>query len=277
LKVLNQDPGNTEATSLLHHVRGGSSPTPAPAVERPEEVPFTAVPLTYNKEQKRSRKKIPLIVIALIIVGALAFKLRSRPTDSNAFATPVAQAASTQPDFKPRGGESQVPNPPATKQGNSATVSATPAVASAPARIETAPISVIATPETGRLAVNSPTATDVYMGGQLLGSTPTTLQLPAGRQTLEYRHGNLKTVITSQIKPNETTSVSVSFPVTVQINAKPWAQVFLDDGGRKPLGQTPLSGVTVPIGSVLAFENPNFGSKSYRITESDTAIQVNFP
>jgi hypothetical protein len=84
-------------------------------------------------------------------------------------------------------------------------------------------------------------------------------------------------VLTSQVKANETTAVSVTFPVTVQINAKPWAQVFLDDGAKRPLGQTPLSGVTVPIGSILAFENPNFASKSYRITESDTAIQVNFP
>jgi hypothetical protein len=63
----------------------------------------------------------------------------------------------------------------------------------------------------------------------------------------------------------------------VQINAKPWAQVFLEDGTRRPLGQTPLSGVAVPIGGVLAFENPNFSTKSYRITEKDTSIQVNFP
>jgi hypothetical protein len=61
-----------------------------------------------------------------------------------------------------------------------------------------------------------------------------------------------------------------------QVNAKPWAQVFLDGTPRRALGQTPLSGVTVPMGGVLIFENPNFTSKSYRITDKDSAIQVDF-
>jgi hypothetical protein len=64
--------------------------------------------------------------------------------------------------------------------------------------------------------------------------------------------------------------------VSLQINAKPWAQVFLDGTTRRPLGQTPLSGVIVPVGSVLLFENPNFATKSYQVTEKDTAIQVDF-
>jgi hypothetical protein len=144
-------------------------------------------------------------------------------------------------------------------------------------RVETAPVKVTTPAENGRLAVSSPTATDIYIDGQFAGSTPTTLPLSSGRHTIEYRHGDLRSVISSEIKPNETTSVSVTFPVTVQINAKPWAQVFLEDGARRPLGQTPLSGVAIPIGSVLAFENPNFPTKTHRVTEKDTAIQVNFP
>ena len=144
-------------------------------------------------------------------------------------------------------------------------------------RVETAPVKVTTPAETGKLAISSPTATDIFIDGQMVGSTPATLQLPSGRQTIEYRHGDLRSVISSEIKPNETTSLSVTFPVTVQINAKPWAQVFLDDGARRPLGQTPLSGVAIPIGAVLAFENPNFPTKTHRVTEKDTAIQVNFP
>jgi hypothetical protein len=273
LKVLNQDPGNAEATSLLQHLRGEPSQTLGTAPQ--QDVPFTAVPLTYNKEQKRSRKKIPLLVIGLIILGALAFKLKLRSADPNPMAASITQAAPAQPEFKPRVVESQLSVPSPIKKLD-ANVPTTGTPASLP-RVETAPIDVIAPSDMGKLAVSSPTAADIYMRGQYLGSTPTTLQLPAGRQTLEYRHGNLRTVLTSQVKANETTAVSVTFPVTVQINAKPWAQVFLDDGAKRPLGQTPLSGVTVPIGSILAFENPNFASKSYRITESDTAIQVNFP
>jgi len=112
------------------------------------------------------------------------------------------------------------------------------------------------------------------MGDKYLGSTPTTLQLPPGRHTLEYRHRDLRVLSTHDIKSNETTTATVAFQMNVQINAKPWAQVFLD--GR-PLGQTPLSSVAVPIGGLLEFTNPSFASKSYRITEKDSAIQVNFP
>jgi hypothetical protein len=129
----------------------------------------------------------------------------------------------------------------------------------------------------GKLSVTSPTQAEIYLGNRYLGSTPTTLQLPVGRQTLEYRHGDLRTVVTYTIKPNATTTTTVTFQMTVQINAKPWAQVSLEGSPRRPLGQTPLSGVVAPIGGVLVFENPNFPTKSYRITDTDSAIQVNFP
>ena len=69
----------------------------------------------------------------------------------------------------------------------------------------------------------------------------------------------------------------MTFQQTVQINSKPWAQVFIEGTPRRSLGQTPLSGINVPIGGVLVFENPNFVSKTYRITDKDTAIQVDFP
>jgi serine/threonine-protein kinase len=66
--------------------------------------------------------------------------------------------------------------------------------------------------------------------------------------------------------------------ISVQINAKPWAQVYVDGPvQRRSLGQTPLSGVSVPVGAVLVFENPNFPTKTHRIREADTAIQVEFP
>jgi hypothetical protein len=129
----------------------------------------------------------------------------------------------------------------------------------------------------GQLVVNSATPAEIYQGDKHLGTTPATLQLPVGRQTLEYRHGDLKTVVNHTIKANETTNASITFQATVQINAKPWAQVFLDGAPRRALGQTPLSGVNVPVGGVLVFENPNFTAKSYRVTDKDTAIQVDFP
>ena len=87
----------------------------------------------------------------------------------------------------------------------------------------------------------------------------------------------MKKVVTHFIRPNEMTTAMVTFDVPVQINAKPWAQVFIDGSTRQPLGQTPLSEVLVPIGGVLVFENPNFPGKTYRVKGTETEIRVTFP
>ena len=93
---------------------------------------------------------------------------------------------------------------------------------------------------------------------------------------MEYRHGDLRAVVTHVIKPNETTTANITFDAIVQVNARPWAQVYVDGIQRVPLGQTPLSNVKLPIGSVLVFENPNFPSKSHKIAADDKTIQMVF-
>jgi hypothetical protein len=103
------------------------------------------------------------------------------------------------------------------------------------------------------------------------------LELAAGRQTLEYRHGSLRKFVTHVINSNETTKAMVSFDVSVQINSKPWAEVFLEGTERKDLGQTPLSGLRDPIGGILSFQNPQFQTKKYRVTGTETGIQIVFP
>ena len=131
--------------------------------------------------------------------------------------------------------------------------------------------------ETGTLAVSSPISVEIYMGDKYLGSTPTSLELPAGNQTLEYRHQNLRKQVTHAVKAHETTPAMITFDVNMQINARPWAQIFLEGTPRRALGQTPLSDVQVPIGGTLIFKNPNFPEKTYRVTGTDTAIQIAFP
>jgi hypothetical protein len=125
--------------------------------------------------------------------------------------------------------------------------------------------------------VNSPIAADIYANDKYLGATPTTLSLPAGRHTLEYRSGDMRTVMTHEVRSNETTTAFVTFEITIHLNARPWALVFVEGTTRRALGQTPLSSVRVPIGSVLTFENPNFPPKSHRVRLGDSAIQVVFP
>jgi hypothetical protein len=129
----------------------------------------------------------------------------------------------------------------------------------------------------GFLAVSSPTSVEIYENGSLLGSVPVSLELSAGVHTLEYRHGNLRKILTHIINGSETTKASIAFEVNVQVNSRPWARVFLEGADRKELGQTPMSSISVPIGGVLTFENPQFQAKKYRVTGNETGIQIVFP
>jgi hypothetical protein len=130
---------------------------------------------------------------------------------------------------------------------------------------------------TGILAISSPGSVDIYEDASYLGSVPVSLELSAGEHTLEYRHGSLRKIVTHAINRNQTTKATVVFDVTVQVNSRPWSEVFLDGVERKDLGQTPLGAVRVPIGGVLIFENPQFQEKRYRVTGNETGIQVVFP
>jgi hypothetical protein len=129
----------------------------------------------------------------------------------------------------------------------------------------------------GDLAISAAVPVEIYRGEEHLGSTPTTLQLPAGPQTLEYRYQGLRQVVTHTVVPQQTTTATIQFLIKVQINAKPWAQVFVDGSRLTPIGQTPLGDVSVPIGSVLVFQNPGYPDKRYRVTARDAAIQMTFP
>jgi len=146
-----------------------------------------------------------------------------------------------------------------------------------PARPTKLPDSPAVPAGTGTLAVSSPTSVDIYEDDAYVGSVPVSLELSAGAHTLEYRHGNLRRMVTHMINTKETTKAMITFEISAQINSKPWADVFLDGVERKPLGQTPLSGVQVPIGGVLLFENPEFESKRYRVTGNETGIRNVFP
>ncbi|HLH31907.1 MAG TPA: PEGA domain-containing protein [Terriglobia bacterium] len=298
IKALRLDPHNVEAGMLLQSLRSGSEPEPpqrpqaaqsdAPAFEGPELFASLA-----NDKKKKSRPKLLFGMIAVLALGGGVVWIEQTHgmTSSRAQAAGLPQPAPAPqsnvslplpaPAPAPSPESSQdiappAPAVPAAEPVKTAAVISAAARPATPAQAQPAPVAAPTPPAMGKLAVSSPAAADIYQGDKYLGSTPTTLELPAGRQTLEYRHGDLRTTMTHDIKADETTPASVTFQTTVQINARPWAQVFLDGVPRRALGQTPLSGVSVPIGGVLVFENPNFTSKTRRVTESESAIQINF-
>jgi hypothetical protein len=313
LKVLYLDPDNDAAKALRANARtldeqqeavtSSASPMFAETLERPDEVPFTtgaaAVVETHTKVRQSNRFTVPIILAILAVGGASAFfLLESGATSANETPAPSASSPAFQPFPASPVSSEPVPSavsttstvvtepvfpalpPPAADtprpaDPGSVATPAPPPAATQTARFDSArPVAFV---EAGTLSVTSPVTADVFMNGKPVGITPLSLQLIAGRHTLEYRLGDLRTVVTHEIKANQTTNSVVTFDLTVQINARPWAQVYVDGTPRRPLGQTPLSNVSVPIGSVLIFENPNFATKSHRVAAGDAAIQMIFP
>src|SRR5688572_12544424 len=310
LKILYIDSTHAEARELLSHARGSSGITtgyssqPIRAAARLEESGFTASPTPVVTEPEPrgsgSGLKVSLIFAALVVLGGGVWFVGSMATGKGIQSAPPAPVtrpvegqASSRP---PAGANRNVVNPvvvspalapktlnavpvppvpvPATREVSPPAATTTPQVAPAPAP---ATKSIAAAREPGSLAVNSPIAADIYLGDRYLGATPTTLQLPPGRHTIEYRSGDLRTSMVHDIRSRETTTALVAFELTIQINAKPWALVYVEGSSRRQLGQTPLSSVRVPIGSLLTFENPTFQPKSHRVKVGDSAIQVVFP
>jgi hypothetical protein len=287
------------------------APAAEPAtVSYEREFPFLVQSLHTTPPKTKTRPSIPAFIGIAVAIGLSAFLMFGFPLNKGkAQYAPAPAPAATQPATAPEVPAPPVDTPPPSPivdsaqapvqpttglpvvaQATSARVPvatgpATPAVpvppvaASVPPRqaTEPKPKSQGGAVQTGTLAVSSPTTVDIYLGDQFLGSAPTTLELPAGNQRLEFRHKDMKKVVTYIVNPNESTTTMVTFDIPVQINAKPWAQVFIEGSRRQSLGQTPLSDVLVPIGSVLSFENPNFQGKRYRVSGTETTIQVTFP
>ena len=284
-RLLDVDPDNLDARALLNETLTASYFGPAP----PANVP--------------SRRRVPrwaFVVSSAVIVlvagialvkgtGLQLSALLPMGTGVSAESKPSSSTASVDPGVTGPVYEvptsSSVPDKPVWNE----TTTALPrvensdrmlrAVASPPlplAKPAAAPGANVATARMGALAVSAAVPVEIYRGEENLGSTPATLQLAEGPQTLEYRYQGLRQTHTHVIGPDQTTTVTVSFLIKLQINAQPWAQVFMDGTNLMPIGQTPLGDISVPIGTMLVFRNPGFPDKRHRVTARDTAIQITF-
>jgi hypothetical protein len=295
-------------------VPAGSVPVPQPVSVRDERetkrnherlVFSVQPPKPRRQRQERKSRSLGLVSIAAIVViaGLAGFLLlgtkgrRNEVPKTVAAASPVRPAPPAVSAIEPQP-QPQPPNQPIPAGASSKEVvqpkpepvavkSAPPVKApavtapAAPAPAPTAPAAAAPAPApaptgTGMLSVVSFTAVDIYVGGRLAGSAPVTLRLPAGVQKIEYRHEGLRKTAFQEIRPNETATAVVTFDIPVHINANPSAMVSIEGSSRRALGQTPIREVRVPVGSMLLFENPNYPSKTYRVTGREKEIRVSF-
>ncbi len=120
----------------------------------------------------------------------------------------------------------------------------------------------------GWLAVSVPVPLQIFEGTSLVGSTESErILVPAGSHTYELVNEALGFRVSRavQVTAGQTASVSVALPRgTINVNAVPWAQVWLDG---QPLGETPIGNVSWTIGThEIILRHPDLGERRVNTT-----------
>jgi hypothetical protein len=149
-----------------------------------------------------------------------------------------------------------------------AALSEGPAGASAPPSV--APQATLAAAQpiaAGIVAITAPVPMQIYSKGRLLGTTEAdSLMLPLGayeldlvNETVGYRERR-----SVSVQAGRRTMLRIDPPAgTVNINAIPWAEVWMDN---QRLGETPIGNLHAPIGTrELVFRHPDFGERRARV------------
>ena len=148
----------------------------------------------------------------------------------------------------------------AGQQGRLIVTPARTPAAGDPAREDRSPR---ASADTGYLSIQSPIPLRVVRNGDFVGtSEDSRLSLPAGHQVigLENESVGFRDVRTVEVIPGKITPVAVTLPNgEISINARPWAEVFVD-GNR--VGETPVSQLSLPLGvHEVVFRHPDLGER----------------
>jgi hypothetical protein len=131
----------------------------------------------------------------------------------------------------------------------------------------------------GFAAFSAPIVVDVAENGRSLGTSENPIMLSAGRHDLTISNRDLQYSAKESvdIEPGETKRVELDPRGTVNINAQPWAEVWID--GHK-VGETPLANLSIPLGvREIVFKHPQFGERRVTTTVvsgTPAAVSVDF-
>ncbi|HXH06516.1 MAG TPA: PEGA domain-containing protein [Vicinamibacterales bacterium] len=128
-------------------------------------------------------------------------------------------------------------------------------------------------PASGWLVVASPLEVQLFDGDALIGSSRNArLLLPAGRRRLVARNEAVgyERAFSVDLAAGQTTRVSLPVPDgTLNINALPWAEVWVD--GRR-VGETPIANLAVPLGShEIVLRHPRLGERRQTVLVTASA------
>jgi hypothetical protein len=122
-------------------------------------------------------------------------------------------------------------------------------------------------PVAGWLAIKSPFPIEMLEHGEVVGTSGAAkIMLAAGAHQVVLRNEAIgfEATRTVNVTAGRVTAVDIEPPkALVNVNARPWADVLIDG---EMAGQTPLSGVSVPVGPhQVVFRHPQFGERTERI------------
>jgi len=204
--------------------------------------------------------RVALVLVAIGVTAAAGTVryLASRPVPGSS----ARPAAIAQPPQESRVRARRPPSP-AAKPVEPAPIS-TEMPAMAPLPAEAPPDS----PHGGWLAVKAPVDVVVSIDGERVGETRQgRFSLTAGAHGVEIVNDTLgfRQAFQVVIRPGEDTVLAVPLPFgVVDLNASPWAEVWLD--GQR-LGETPIGSLSVPIGPhEFVFRHPELGERRYAVS-----------
>jgi hypothetical protein len=116
-------------------------------------------------------------------------------------------------------------------------------------------------PVAGWLAVAAPFDVQILEDNAVVGAgNAAKIMLPAGRHSLTLVNQSLEYLETraTDVAPGKTATIRVEAPkMTVNVNARPWADVTVDGAN---VGQTPIANLALGIGThEVVFRHPQFG------------------
>jgi len=131
-----------------------------------------------------------------------------------------------------------------------------------------APVVAAQGPVSGWLAVKAPVTMEIREGGRLLGTTDADrLMMSAGRHQVEIVNETLGYRATKviQVPPGKVAPLVVELPQgTINLNASPWAEVWID--GRR-VGETPIGNLAIAIGPhEILFRHPQYGERKQAVS-----------
>ena len=123
-------------------------------------------------------------------------------------------------------------------------------------------------PVSGWVSVKAPFSMEIREQGRLLGSNDADrMMMAAGRHELDFVNDALGYHSTRvvQVAPGKVTTISLELPQgVVNLNASPWAEVWIDG---KRVGDTPIGNLAVSIGPHdVLFKHPQLGEKHHSIS-----------